>query len=246
MKAISKWLEKYRLAAGKRGYTCDACGREVFSYPYPRLCSDCLGAIKRNEGNRCSKCGRQAATEGVCLECKRVPPAFSRGFSPFAYEGKTALLLNRLKNGQRWLSSFFGEEMAAEWKSYAEKRDSTDKPLIIPVPMTETRIRSRGYNQSAELAKSIAAVLGTDADEGVLIKNRETLPQKGLRRVERRENVSGAYRSENKGACKGRTILLIDDLMTTGATGSECARVLTKSGAKEVFFFTAASLPERK
>lgn len=243
MKRISEWLDKCRLAAGRRGYTCDCCGREVFFYPRERLCGDCLALLPPNDKRACPKCGRETAAEGVCLDCKRELPAFSLGVSPFVYCAGTCLLLNRLKNGERYLSGFFGEKMAEAW--LALKHDG-EIPLVAPVPMTKEKMRSRGYNQAAELAKVVADRIGAELGEGVLVKVRETLPQKELAGEERKKNVSRAYRIGDGAACKGRAVLLVDDLMTTGATGSECARVLLNGGAKEVFFLTAASLSEKK
>lgn len=236
-------LEKYRRAALKRGCTCDGCGREVFDYPAERLCGECLSSFVRNDGHTCIKCGRKTAAEGVCLDCKQTLPLFSRGLSPFVYCGTAARLLNRLKNGERYLSGFFGECMAEALKAALPK--GTDSALLVPVPLTAEREKRRGYNQAEELAERIAEILGAETGRDVLVKARETPSQKRLTGRERAKNVSGAYRVKDGAAGKGRTVILVDDIMTTGATGSECARVLSAAGAKEVVFLTAASAAER-
>lgn len=241
------WADAVRLAAAGRGYTCDGCGKEVFSYPEERLCADCLQALERNAGRRCLKCGRRTIAKGLCLECKSRPPRFERGFSPFVYEGFAAGLLNRFKNGERYLAFFFGEAMAAcfvQALSEGIADCSAEELLVISVPSSERRRKERGYDQAAELAKSVARSLNAVRAPGTLTVNRETFSQKRLTAEERRRNVEGAYAAK-KDCCKGRAVLLTDDLMTTGATADACAVALLKAGAEKVYFLSAASVPEK-
>ena len=160
--------------------------------------------------------------------------------SAFVYGGEAARLINRLKNGERFLSRFFGERMAEVWKNSGLCADA-----IVPVPLTTEKERERGYNQSAELAKVLSEETGIKY-RNILVKLRETSPQKELSFRERAENVKGAYRAAEKKACRGLKLLLADDVTTTGATGCECAAALLAAGAQEVFFLTATSLPEKK
>ena len=236
MKFFGSIFGKYRKFSSERGYSCDCCGREIFSYPSPRLCEECSSALERNF-RACDKCGGKTVAEGLCLDCKRKPPEFSCGFSPFCYRGKAAELINRMKNGERWLANYFGEQMSALWK-----RSGLCSDIVVFVPMTEAGERKRGYNQAAELAEKISEQTEIPVKSG-LAKIRDTLPQKRLTKAERRENISGAYRAE--GGFSGRKVLLVDDVMTTGATGSECAKALKRAGASDVFFLTAAAAPER-
>ena len=112
MRFLERGLDAYRKLRSKRGYTCDDCGREIFSYPTERLCEGCLSLLEKNDKSVCPKCGRKTLAEGVCLDCKRRVPPFARGMSAFVYGGEAARLINRLKNGERFLSRFFGERMA--------------------------------------------------------------------------------------------------------------------------------------
>ena len=126
-----------------------------------------------------------------------------------------------------------------------------EKLLILPVPLTKDREIERGYNQSQDLCEVIADELSrlglaVETDENTLVKRRETALQKRLGLMARKENVSGAYRVSKRKFCQGKTIVLVDDVMTTGTTGSECARVLKNAGAEKVYFLTTASLPEIK
>ena len=235
--------DKIRAFFAKGGYTCDGCGLEVFDYPKHRLCAECERALLRNIEKTCPKCGRQTQADGACLACKMNLPNFTNGYSPFVYAGLVASLVNLLKNGNRYLSNFFGEEMA----SYLlDKIGDRKDLLVVCVPLTIEKEQLRGYNQSAELAKTVANKLSLEYDFDVLIKTRENVGQKYLSGKERAENVFGAYRVHKRKAVQGRDILLIDDIMTTGATGNECSRVLKNAGANKVIFLTAASLKERK
>ena len=91
---------KIRVFSAKRGYVCDNCGGEVFSYPAERFCARCEEKLQRNNGRNCEKCGRKTAAEGVCLLCKDELPKFAKGISTFVYEGECASLINRFKNGK--------------------------------------------------------------------------------------------------------------------------------------------------
>lgn len=250
MKFLQKIIEKFRKVCAENGYICDGCGKEVFDYPKNRLCGDCLEKLARPK-QICPKCGRETRAEGVCLDCKKTPPSFLKGISPFSYRGQTASLVNRLKNGDPRLAYFFGEETAREFAKAYPLSKMQEKLLILPVPITEHRKRERGYNQAEELAKAVEKELTSLGYEvelglGVLTKRKETAMQKQMGFSERAENVASAYHVNERKVCKGRKILLIDDIMTTGATGDICAKRLLGAGAKEVYFLVATALPERK
>jgi ComF family protein len=238
---IKGFGDKIRTFFARFGYTCDGCGAETFDYPKHRLCRECETALVRNGEKVCEKCGRKTRSKGVCLACKGELPHFTRGYSPFVYKDLVASYINRLKNGDRYLANFLGEEMAKYYLSVGAEKDV----LITCVPLSDDRLRTRGYNQAEELAKTVAKVLNVEFDSEILIKSREDFSQKHLSAKERRENVMGAYRVVKRKEVKGKTLLLIDDIMTTGATGSECARVLKNAGAKDVLFLAVASLEER-
>jgi ComF family protein len=211
------------------------------------VCPFCGFSEFESHGNEafCKKCGRKAFSEGVCLTCKRQMPEFTLGISPFVYEGLAASLINRFKNGERYLQNFFAEEML---KSLREKMadEEIKNCILLFVPMTKEKELKRGYNQAKELALLISKELGVALDEGIFIKTRETDEQKKLSSKERAANLKGSYRVCKRKAVKGKTVLLIDDIITTGSTGSECARVLKNAGAKDVIFLTAVSVADRR
>ena len=261
MNAIQSFFEKLRKASFDKGYVCDGCDAELFDYPTHRLCAACEGGLQESGDRTCEKCGRKTRADGICLNCKRDLPAFERGVSPFLYRGKVAAYINRFKTGEARLAYYFGERMAETLiaRIFRPNPDgsnalglSTENPLLlVPVPLTEKRRAERGYNQAERLAegvlkrlqeRGIPAQLSTQ----LLIKVRDGEQQKHSGYQARKENVQGAYRVENRKECKDKIILLIDDVMTTGATGSECADRLLRAHAKRVFFLTAAALEEQK
>ncbi len=250
MRFWERFMEKIREVASSRGYTCDGCGAEIFHYPVQRLCKDCENDMRRPSKNVCEKCGRQTISEGICLDCKSVLPKFSKGISPFVYRGRTASLVNQIKNGKRRLAYYFGTEMANAFLRVNGLEKDTPL-LVVPVPLTERKKKERGYNQAETLARVVTENLRrkgiqAELDTKLLIKTRETAQQKHLGFVSRAENVAGVFHVHKRTACREKTILLVDDIMTTGATGSECATRLYGAGAKEVLFLVAAALPERK
>lgn len=239
-----------------RGFTCDACGGEVFDYPAHRLCAKCEESMRPNDGRVCGKCGRKTLAEGVCLSCKSRMPRFDQGFSPFVYRGESASFVNRIKTGNPTLAYYFAEKMAyclierfEEMENF--KTEVGDSLMIIPIPLTKERLRARGYNQAELLADHVCTVLQekgycAEVCNSVLQKTRDTAQQKHMDYVSRIENVAGAYHVHERKVCRGRTIVLVDDVMTTGATGSECASRLLSAGAERVFFLVGAALPEQK
>ena len=249
---LQKIKEKIRDFFKENGFACDGCGAEIFDYPVHRLCEGCKGKMRKNKGRTCPKCGRKTAAEGVCLSCKSHLPRFTRGYSPFVYRGETAAFINRIKNGTPALAAYFAECMAEqlikEHQNF-ERFLSGESLLVVPVPLTEKRRLERGFNQAEELGVTLCKRLkesgyGVELDTEILQKTRETAQQKHMDRKARQENVAGAYHVHKRKECRDRTIILVDDIMTTGATGSECAARLLGAGAKEVIFLVAASLPE--
>ena len=121
----------------------------------------------------------------------------------------------------------------------------------MPVPVTDAKRRERGFNQAERLAEVVFKRLVEHGFEveliaDVLEKRRETAPQKTKSFYERKENVAGAFFVHKRKVCKDKTVVLVDDVMTTGATGNECAKLLLSAGAKEVIFLTSVALPEQK
>ena len=261
MNAIQRFFENLRKRSLSVGYTCDDCEKELFDYPTHRICAECEQGLQRNSGKTCDKCGRKTVADGICLNCKRDLPAFDRGASPFVYRGRVAANINRFKKGEARLTYYFGERMAEllmervlcprEDGSNALGIDAENPLLLVPIPLTDNRKAERGYNQAERLAEAVlerlrSHGLSVELDTEILKKVRDGEQQKHIGYQARRENVNGAYRVEKRKECKDKLIVLIDDVMTTGATGSECADRLLRAKAKGVILLTAASLEEQK
>ena len=255
MSRLAKWARALRDKSARRGFACDCCGKEIFDYPKHRVCRVCENALEKNDGQVCFICGRKSFSTGACLHCKSFAPFFDQGCSPFIYDGEVASLVNRLKNGGLRLAYFFGERIAENFLQSVHRGryalNENTELIIVPVPLTKEKQKERGYNQAQELAFVVQGVLNNRGisvrvAENLLIKTRETAPQKDLEIAQRWKNAKGAYRVKERKACNDSVVLLIDDIMTTGATGNECARVLKNAGAKWVYFTTCASLAEYK
>ena len=238
-----------------RGYTCDVCGAEVFDYLNNRLCDDCLSSLSKNEEKHCEKCGRHTLADGICLTCKREMPKFKQGFSPLIYRGETASVVNRMKNGNPRLALWLGETAAeyflAHYADVENFKAGGETLLLLSVPLTLAKQKQRGYNQAEELAKSVCKRLKAHGVQvelctDVLERLRDSEEQKHMGFEERHSTASAVYHVHRRKACRDRTVLLIDDIMTTGATGSACAARLYGAGAKAVLFLTATALPEQK
>ena len=241
-------MQKFRRKLLSFGYTCDNCGSELFDYPDCRFCDDCEKKMVKII-NACPKCGREKTAEGVCLTCKSQMPSFTKGVAPFSYKGETGSIVNRLKNGNQRLAAYLGERMTE--RLIPLLKEEGEGILIVPVPLTKRKERERGYNQAERLAERVweelqKAEIKGELDIALLVKRRETDPQKQKTARERMENVKGAYHVHKRKACEGKTVVLVDDVLTTGATGSECARLLLAAKAKEVIFLVAAALPEKR
>jgi ComF family protein len=206
------------------------------------VCRDCLGRLVPRQGPVCPVCGRfleSAGEEHPCGRCLGARPAFSFHRSCGAYAGtlKDVVLLFKYRKCaplSRPLARFAETALASEPRLW----EGAD--FLVPVPLHRARRRDRGFNQSRLLARDLAKGRGMKVLGGVLVKVRNVPPQAGLRAAERERNVVGAYAVRRPDRIRGRTLILVDDVTTTGATLRECARVLIRAGAKEVRAITLA------
>ncbi len=239
MRLMEKFLRWLREINVENSHVCDACGAEVFDYPTVRLCDECSSQLIRNDGFWCDKCGRATRGEGVCNACKSNPPAFEKGASALVYFDKTAALVNRYKNGKRHLVYYFSEELHT-----AVNRLPAREYALVAVPLTKQKLRERGYNQSAEIVIELAKKRGWEYRIDLLEK-RDTDSQKTLSASERKKNIVGAFRVRDRKFCKGKNFLVVDDIMTSGATLSGIANALLRAGANSVCVLTVAAVPDR-
>lgn len=219
-------------------HRCAGCGEIVESDG--GFCAPCWTGLDFIAGPACARCDLPLASaqgEGaLCGGCIADPPPYSRVHVPLAYGDATAKLVLRLKYGRRTgVARLMGGLMMGTLSSVPEV-DDNQRALLVPVPLHRWRLWSRGFNQSAELAKVIARRTGYDLAVDALIRTRATASMRGLGRTARARSVRGAFavRSEAKPLLAGRTIFLIDDVFTTGATVAACSRALLRAGAERV------------
>jgi ComF family protein len=177
--------------------------------------------------------------------CRRAAPSFRRAVSYGAYAGPLRDLVHLLKYEQvRPAAGVLGSFL----RDAAAKMELPSSMLLVPVPLWTGKRRVRGFNQAEEIARTFLRLFasgGTAAtsiqlDTTSLVRQRETVSQTGLTRHQRRANVRGAFAVVRPEMVAGRNILLVDDVMTTCTTAGECARVLLRAGAKQIFVATVA------
>lgn len=215
-------------------FTCDICGREVFENE--RVCEKCKKTLPYIGELFCPFCGRKVKEAGVCLECKQKPLQTDKARSVFTHEGEAARLIVRYKRGSKYLY-----RTLAELTFPLLLKEFSDCDLITSVPMTEKAQKKRGYNQSKLLAEELAKRSGKD-NLDTAVKHRETESQKFLGREDREKNLKGCFRVTDRDIVKGRTVLVVDDTLTTGSTVSELADRLKHAGAKCVYALTVTSV----
>ncbi len=219
-----------------REFTCDICGVETFK---SNLCPVCYETVVFNNGYVCPVCGRKTAFPVICLECKDNAPVFKKAVSPLVYEDGSKILIAKFKNGNGYLKEYFADLIAEKVKELPQI-DS-----IVYVPMTEKAVRERGYNQAELLARSLAKRLNLPVIKNAVIKQKDSKEQKKLNRREREKNLKGCFKVENRLEIKDKNILLVDDVLTTGATSDAVCKILISAGALNVFLATVASVEYR-
>lgn len=234
---FDKFLKPVKDALFPQNFTCDVCGRETFS---TNICPDCLKEITFNNGATCPVCGRMTLQPEICVECKDRLPAFKKAASPLVYEGAAIALMSKFKNGSAYLKEYFADLIRG-------KLGELEKPdCIVYVPMTKRAQRLRGYNQVKLLAEAVSKRTDIPVLKDAVIKVKDTAVQKGLSQKERESNLAGCFKVENKSAVNGKTVLCIDDVLTTGATAEEICKALLKAGAACVYFATVASVENKQ
>ncbi len=214
------------------GHTGQKQGHEAVD-----LCGHCQQRLPFNE-TACLSCAlplpRGIGPEAICGQCQNKPPAFDASFSLFCYEQPVVWLVQQLKFNDRLAHARLLGNMLAQ-----RVEACVDRPqCIIPVPLFNKRLRQRGFNQSVELAKPVAKKTGLPLELSLAIRTRPTESQTGLDAKQRRKNIKGAFKTIRH--VPYRHVAIIDDVVTTGSTVNELARVLKKSGVNRVDVWSIA------
>jgi ComF family protein len=208
------------------------------------VCLECWAKIKKNLPPFCHYCGRHlessSLTKHICPRCVRQKLHFDRAFSPCIYEGAIKELIHQFKYRNRdYLGPTLSRLLLEFIWEYDLPMDSID--CIIPVPLHPARLREREFNQAQILSNQIARRFDKPVLHGVLRRKRNTMTQTELKDEERFLNVQDCFALTKKENIKNKNILLVDDVLTTGATSSEAARNLKAAGASIVFVLTLAN-----
>ena len=177
---------------------------------------------------------------GVCRSCQKAKLHFRRAYSALAYEGKVKQLISLFKyKGKMSLSKPLANLLTDFIKQYTIPLHTID--IVMPIPLHSVRLRQREYNQSQLLAEELTNIFDLRLDTKTLSRIKNTAAQVNLDDQQRWQNISGAFALREKESVLNKTVLLVDDLITTGATCSEAAYTLQEAGAKEVYVLTLAS-----
>lgn len=190
------------------------------------LCPSCAAGLSRLSPERCPLCALPTPGSNICGGCLKQAPHFDATQAVFRYEFPVDRLIQSLKYAHRLASAdFLGRELAQLLLPFRPD-------LILPVPLAPARLAARGFNQALELARPLARTLGVPLETSRVHRRRDTAPQASLPWKERKQNIRHAFECEFD--LTGKSVLVVDDVMTTGATLDELARTLKAHGAERV------------
>lgn len=230
---------------------CRLCAAPLTNISRLPVCEDCLASIRAFDGIACEVCGenipspivRDADVAPRCWLCTRVQMPFAKAEAFGAYDGALRGLIHLLKYEDVLpAADALGRTLVPVIASLLRQTDAQEI-LVIPVPLHRERQRSRGFNQSERIAHAALTCMREPRlhlSNKILLRKRATVTQTGLTRHQRRANLRGAFAVTDRAQVKDQVVLLVDDVMTTGTTAYECARVLLRAGAKQIWVATVA------
>ncbi len=225
---------------------CAGCGRIHHSHRENNIniCNECYFGIKRHSPPFCIKCGRGLSeiiniNQGICPSCLNRQYYFDEAWSICAYEGIMKDIIHKFKYNQKIQYKNIFYDLFSEFIGAFNILKDID--LIVPIPLHPTRLREREYNQSQILASIVSQIINKPVDSRVLIRLRNTKPQINLNEEKRIKNIGGCFSVKPNSNIEAKTILLIDDVLTTGITLSESAKVIKELQPKRITVLALAS-----
>jgi len=232
---------------------CILCQQAVIEHAinqHIEICSGCYQVLPHND-HCCAHCAlplpedisidAASKNDALCGRCIKQRPQFDYAYSLFYYQGEVIRLVHRLKFSEKISYARSIGELLLK-KVLDELLPEQGRPeYIIPVPLHNKRLRQRGFNQSAEISRVIAKKTGLTIKHDVVVRQRSTLTQTGLKAKQRQKNIKGAFKVMR--SLNAKHVLIVDDVMTTGSTVNELAKVLKKSGVERVGVLSIARAP---
>lgn len=204
------------------------------------ICRDCKKELRYIKQPSCMRCGRQLsyAEHEYCSECAGKRFSYDRGYAVWQYDARMRHSLGAFKyHSKREYADFYVTEAV---RLYGDRIRAQAPEVLIPVPIHCAKRKQRGFNQAECLAERLGAQLGIPVDAGCLVRHKKTMPLKELGAKERARELHGAFRIREKVAPGYRSVMLVDDIYTTGNTLEECAAVLKKAGVQKITFLCIA------
>ncbi len=202
------------------------------------ICDKCINIPRRVFGTRCLKCSKHLNSQNAeyCYDCEKHKKSYVRGLALYEYDSVKDSINNFKNNSRPEYAEFFGDRiihyLGADIKDF--KADA-----LVPIPLHPSKLKKRGYNQSELIAKVISEGLNIPLRNDVLTRKIKTKEQKKLDDSDRQKNLVGAFHMPRNGV-KLDTVILVDDVYTTGSTVDEASRALLEGGVKKVYFVTVA------
>ncbi len=223
-----------------RQVKCVNCGDEVDRFG---ICDKCVKLLTLIPSPTCEICGGENSGKGkVCIECKGRHFEFVKNYSLFSYIADVrSKIISFKQNSNKAIGEMFAYFIADRYDRIIAEHNID---IVIPVPISVDRLKSRKFNQSEVLCSQISE--RDKVNNSILVRVKDTPHQTGLSRLNREENLKNSFKVMDKKIVKGKSILIVDDIYTTGATLNACARSLKDAGAKEIFALTLARAPIKR
>ncbi|KPX46459.1 ComF family protein [Pseudomonas syringae pv. tagetis] len=225
----------------KNKQSCLLCD-ERSEVPVP-ICVPCEAELPWL-GRQCKHCALPLTAAGLsCAQCCKRLPGFAQVITPWLYDFPVDSLITRFKHNGKWPMGRLLAELCGQFLQHRFEEDLPRPDYLIPVPLASKRLRQRGYNQAAMLARWLGKQLQLPVDEHHVLRNRETTAQQGLNAKARKRNLRDAFTLIDPDWVQGRHLALVDDVLTTGSTAEVIARLLNNAGARRVDVYCLARTP---
>lgn len=215
---------------------CPVCD-DIVNQGGEKICMACMRKLKPVTPPYCLRCGKKVSGEDeFCADCKEKQHVFIRGRALYEYASSAPSIYRLKYRGRQEYADYFGEEIARYLENFIR---AAAPDALIPIPLHKKRQNKRGYNQAALLARAVGGYTGIPVREDLLVRVKNTKPLKMQNPKERQNNLKKAFNIAQNDV-KLESVILVDDIYTTGSTMDEAARVLMAGGVKRVYFITLA------